>query len=56
MMHEGIAKIKKQAEQEIKEEEFRTAVEKEKERIRNSRKFWCRLFPWKLIIIRRGDV
>lgn len=44
--------IKAQAEKEIKEEEFREAVDKCKERIK-SKKWWHFLIPFKIVFIRR---
>lgn len=43
--------IIKQAEKEIREEDFRDAVEKKKEELR-SKKWYHKLFPYKIIIKR----
>lgn len=40
-----IGKVKEQAEKEIQEEDFRTAVDKEKERIRTHVAFFQKVFP-----------
>lgn len=44
-----------QAKKELKEEQFRLAVDKEKERLRNKRSLWDVVFPWRIVIIRKGD-
>ena len=44
--------IKRQAEREIKEEAFRKAVDKMKEKLR-AKKWYHSLFPWKIVIIKR---
>jgi len=48
--------IRLQAEKEIEHELFREAVEKEKRRLREYRPFWDRIFPWRIIIVRKKDV
>ncbi len=45
--------ILNQARIELRHEEFRAAIEKEKERLRNKKSFFSKLFPFKIIIIRR---
>lgn len=50
-----IEEVKKQAELEIKTEDFRAAVDKYKEKLRNRKGLWNRLFPWKIIIIRKDQ-
>lgn len=52
---EELAEIKLQAERELKEELFREAVEKYKTKLREKRSFWDRIFPWKIIVIRKGQ-
>lgn len=49
----NLEEIKKQAAQEIYEEKFRAAVEKEKERIKSKRNIFDILFPFKIIIIKK---
>lgn len=51
-MHNTINYIKEQALKELEEEEFRNAVEKEKEKIRAT-KWWHKFIPFKLVLIRR---
>jgi hypothetical protein len=48
-----VKKIKTVAEQELKEEQFRELVEKEKNKIKNRCGFWQRIFPFKVKIERR---
>lgn len=47
-----VAAIKAQAEKEIAEEKFRAAVEQYKEKLRK-KKWWDRLFPWRIMFIRK---
>jgi hypothetical protein len=46
--------VLKQAEAELKEELFREAVEARKQKLREKKSIWDRIFPWKVIIIRKG--
>lgn len=46
--------IKLQAEKELKEEEFRKAVDLMKEKLKKQ-KWYHLVFPWKIVIIRRDD-
>ena len=50
----NIDKIKKKALEEIKDEDFRTAVEKYKQKLRNKKSLLDVLFPYKIIIIKKG--
>lgn len=50
-----IEKIKKQAMEELKEEKFRKEVEKYKQKLKERRTLWEKLFPFKIIIIRRNQ-
>ena len=45
-----------QAKAEYEAEKFREAVEKYKEKLRQKRTVWDRLFPWRIVIVRRTDV
>lgn len=45
--------VRDQAEKEFKEEKFKKAVEREKERLARRENFWIRVFPWRLYIERR---
>ena len=54
-MELDIKKIKDQAEKELKEEEFREAVDKMKESMKNKKSLWNKLFPYKLIILRKEE-
>lgn len=47
------AKIRLLAEQELQAERVRAAIDAEKARLRSRKGFWRRVFPYKLIIIRR---
>lgn len=46
-------KIKEQALNELKEEEFREAVEKMKFKLKNKKNIWDKIFPYRLIIVRK---
>jgi hypothetical protein len=45
--------IMRQAETEVREERFRQAVEIAKEKIRKMRPVWDRLFPFRIILVRK---
>lgn len=45
--------IKRQAEEEYQQELFRFAVEKYKEKLRAHVSIWDKLFPWKILIIKK---
>jgi len=49
----NIEEIKKIAAKEIKEEQFREAVDKYKQKLKNKKSLWGTLFPFKIIIIRK---
>lgn len=49
----NVEEVRKQAQLELAKENFRDAVEKEKARLRNKRPLLHRLFPFKIIIVRR---
>jgi sugar (pentulose or hexulose) kinase len=51
-----IETVKRQAHAEYEHELFRAAVEKYKEKLRTKRSIWDRLFPWRVIIVRKADV
>jgi len=51
-----IEKVKKQAKAELEVEAFAAAVEKYKEKLRNKKSLWDRIFPWKIVILRKGDI
>ena len=48
-----IEEIKAKALEEIKEETFRQAVDKYKDKLRDKKSLWNRLFPYKLVIIKK---
>jgi len=52
----NIDEIKQQAELEFAQEQFRAAIDKYKEKLRLKRSMWDRLFPWRVIIVRKSDV
>jgi len=52
----NIEKIRKQAEKELAHERYREAVDKYKEKLRNQRSLWDRLFPFRIIIIKKESV
>ena len=49
----NLEEIKKLAEKEFQEEIFRLAVEKYKERLRTKKSLWDKIFPYRIIIIRK---
>lgn len=49
-----IKEITRQAKEEIKQENFRAAVEAEKTRLRNKKSLLDQLFPYKILIIKKG--
>lgn len=52
-MNLNIEEIEHKARQELEHEQFREAVEEAKARLRNKRSFLSRVFPFKIIIVRR---
>jgi DNA-binding transcriptional regulator GbsR (MarR family) len=46
-------RVRRQARQELQDEAFRMAVGEEKERIKQQRSWWERVFPWVIKIERR---
>lgn len=50
-----IDKIKQQAIEELQAEYFRAAVERYKLHLKYRNRFWNRLFPWKIIILRKDN-
>ena len=48
--------VKKQALLELEEEQFREEVEKYKTKLREHRSIWDKLFPYKILIIKKGEV
>lgn len=53
-MNHNLDTIITQAKLEIEQEDFRVAVEKCKVNLRLKRSLWSRIFPWKIVIIRKG--
>lgn len=49
----NIYEIKKQAQKELDEEQFRHAVERYKDKLRKSRSLWDKIIPFKIIIVRK---
>lgn len=49
----NIKEIEQLAKAELEAEKHREAVERAKDRLRNRATFWKRLFPFKIIIVRR---
>lgn len=41
------------AKEELEQEYFRMAVEKEKNKLRNKKTLWQKIMPYKIVIIRR---
>ncbi len=52
----NIEEIKKQAKAELVEETFRKQVELYKEKLRNKKTIWDRIFPYKVIILKKENV
>ena len=52
----NIEKIKQTARDELKEEQFREAVEKYKTKLKSKKSFLDKLIPFKIIIIRKDKV
>lgn len=52
-MNVNIEKIKLQAEKEIKEEMFKKRVDEYKTKLKEKRNMWDRIFPYKLLIIKK---
>ena len=50
-----VKETEKQALKEIKEEDFRTAVEKCKDKLRRKKSLWDIIFPYKIVIIPKED-
>lgn len=46
-------KIKRVAQKELVREQFREEVNKMKERLKHEESFWDRIFPWKILIIKK---
>ena len=51
----NIQEIKKQAEKEIQEEEYRKAVDLYKSKIKTKKSFWNRFFPYRVIFIKKEN-
>lgn len=51
----NIVEIRKQAEKEIQEEDYRKAVDKYKERLRKKTSLIDSIFPFKIVIIRKDN-
>lgn len=45
--------IIEQATREYEEELFRGAIEKYKQKLREKRSIWDKIFPWKIIIVKK---
>lgn len=50
----NIETIKRQAEIEFQHELYREAVEKYKTKLRQKKSLWDRIFPFRIIILRKG--
>ena len=48
-----ISKVKEQAEKELNEELFRKAVDEMKDKLRQKRSLWDKIFPYKIIFVRK---
>ena len=50
----NIDQVRKEARKQIYEEEFQKAVDQYKVKLRQ-RRWWHVLFPWKIVIVKRGE-
>lgn len=48
-----IEKVKKQAKKEFEEEQFRVAVDEYKNRLKQKSLRWSKIFPYKILIVRK---
>lgn len=53
MTDEEMKSIREQAEKEFKEERRREEIEKIKIKLREHKPFWQKVFPFKIVIVRR---
>ena len=51
----NLENVKRQAIAELKKEDFEKLVQKYKQKLREKRKFWARLFPYRIIIIKKEE-
>jgi hypothetical protein len=49
-------KVKKQAQEEYEEELFRDEVEKYKNKLRQKRSLWDKVFPYKILFVKKGGL
>lgn len=56
MNRNELERAKKQAEQEFQHELFREAVEKHKQKLREYRPIWDRIFPWRILIVKKESL
>ena len=49
----SVEEIKKHALKEIKEDDFRLAVDKYKEKLRLKKSLWDKIWPWKIVVLRK---
>ncbi len=54
MDKEFLKRVKQQAQKELDDQQFKVAVEQEKQRIRTKRGLWDRLIPWTFEIRRKS--
>lgn len=48
-------KVLETAEAELQDEQFRRLVELKKAELKTRRPLWDRVFPWRIIIVRKGE-
>jgi ribosomal protein L16/L10AE len=48
-----VLEVKRRAEAELEQEQFRAAVDAMKERLKTERSLWDRIFPWRITITRK---
>lgn len=51
----NLQEIKATAEKEYQDELFREAVERYKQRLRTKKTVWDYIFPYKIVLIKKGD-
>lgn len=47
-----LEQVKRDAEEEFAQEQHRLAVEREKERLRRNARFWIKIFPWRIRVVK----
>ncbi|MHC4616790.1 MAG: hypothetical protein ACYTEQ_03455 [Planctomycetota bacterium] len=48
-----MTEVRRQAQEEYQQELFKAAVESQKQKLRERRSFWDRIFPFRIVIVRK---